>query len=260
MSAAGSARPAAGKPGVTATAASTARLALTLLGLLALCEQPASADIAAADELKPFEASYAWSWRGATVAVSTLKLEQSDGDSWIYSSTTEPRGLGHLYPMRPTLRSRMRISEHGVQPLSFKAEGGGSGHNADVSFDWNAGRATGLYEGAVLDLPLRPGIQDDLSVQIAMMFELLHGRTPEHLAVIDKNSAREYRYQREGAESIATALGQIDTVIYSSQHPGSPRVTRFWCAPSKGYVPMRVEQKRLDSVEWTMEIQSRKRD
>jgi len=56
----------------------------------------------------------------------------------------------------------------------------------------------------VVDLPLTPGLQDDLSVQIAMMVELLHARTPEHLSVIDRNSARDYRYRREGAETIST--------------------------------------------------------
>jgi hypothetical protein len=241
-------------------AARRAGIALALAGVLAVVGRPICAAAASTDELKPFQASYSWSWKGATVAVSTLKLEHGDGDSWVYSSSSEPRGLGHLYPMRPRLRSSLRVTDEGVQPLSFRAEGGGDSHDADVRFDWSAGRATGVYEGSVVDLPLKPGIQDDLSVQIAMMVELLHGRTPEHLSMIDKNSSREYRYRREGAESLATPLGQIDTIIYSSQHPGSPRVTRFWCAPSRGYLPMRVEQKRLDSVEWTMEIQSLKRD
>jgi hypothetical protein len=239
-------------------AARRAGNALVLLGVYAVVV--GLVGTASAGEIKPFQASYSWSWKGATVALSTLKLEHADADRWIYSSSSEPRGLGHLYPMRPRLRSALRITEDGVQPLSFKAEGGGDSHDADVKFDWSAGRATGVYEGSVVDLPLKPGIQDDLSVQIAMMVELLHGRTPEHLSMIDKNSSREYRYQREGAESLSTPLGQIDTIIYSSQHPGSPRVTRFWCAPSLGYLPMRVEQKRIDSVEWTMEIRSLTRD
>jgi hypothetical protein len=232
------------------------RTALRLLGVIAL----AAADLAYGDELKPFEASYSWIWHGATVAVSTLKLEHINSDNWVYSSTSEPRGLGHLYPMRPVLRSSLRITDQGVQPLSFKAEGSGTSHDADVLFDWSAGRATGVYEGTAIDMPIKPGIQDDLSVQIAMMLELLHGRTPDQLSMISKNSAREYRYRREGTESLATPLGQVDTVIYSSQHPGSPRVTRFWCAPALGYLPTRVEQKRLDKVEWSMEIRSIKRD
>jgi hypothetical protein len=243
-----------------ARAARAAGPALRLLAAAVVIFAPAAPTIVSAEDLEPFEASYAWSWHGATVAVSTLKLEHHDGDAWVYSSTSEPRGLGYLYPLRPALRSTLRITGQGVQPLSFKADGGGADHNANVTFDWSAGRASGVYENVPVDMPIKPGIQDDLSVQIAMMVELLHGRTPEQLSMIDKNSTREYRYQREGAQAIATALGRIDTVIYSSQHPGSPRVTRFWCAPSMGYLPLRIEQKRIDSVEWTMDIRSVRRD
>jgi len=85
---------------------------------------------------------------------------------------------------------------------------------------------------------------------------LRQGRAPGVLSLIDKNSIRDYSYTREGEESIATHLGQLPTVVYASHHAGSPRVTRFWCAPSKGFLPVRIQQKRLDSVEWTMEIQS----
>jgi hypothetical protein len=244
----------------TARAVRSVRPTLRLLAAAVGIFGPAAATMASAEDLEPFEASYAWSWHGATVAISRLKLEHHDGDSWVYSSTSEPRGLGYLYPMRPALRSTLRISAQGVQPLSFKADGGGVDHNADVTFDWSAGRASGVYEGVTVDMPIKAGIQDDLSVQIAMMVELLHGRTPEHLSIIDKNSTREYRYQREGAQAIETALGRIDTVIYSSQHQGSPRVTRFWCAPSMGYLPLRIEQKRIDNVEWTMDIRSVRRD
>jgi len=108
-------------------------------------------------------------------------------------------------------------------------------------------------------MPIKSGIQDDLSVQIELMFDLLHGKAPQNLSMIDKNTVREYRYQREGEQTIDTPFGQTATVIYSSQHPGSPRITRFWCAPSMGYLPMRVEQKRIDKVEWTMEIRTLKR-
>jgi hypothetical protein len=109
-------------------------------------------------------------------------------------------------------------------------------------------------------MPLQPGTQDDLSVQIAVMVELLAGRTPDQFLLIDKNSVREYRYTREGEESLSTPLGKLDTVIFRSQKTGSPRVTRFWCAPSRGYIPLRVEQTKGDEVQWTMQVQSVKRD
>jgi Protein of unknown function (DUF3108) len=214
----------------------------------------------AAQPLTPFEATYSWAWHGASVAVSTLKLEQRADETWVYSSHSEPRGLGFLYPMRPKLESVMRIGGDGIQPLHYRATDGSSANErgADVTFDWETNHASGSYENVKVDLPLKPGVQDDLSIQIALLYALRQGRVPSSLSMIDKNSIRDYSYRQEGVATIATHLGSLDTVIYASHHEGSPRTTRFWCAPSKGFVPVRVEQKRLDDVEWTMEIETLK--
>jgi hypothetical protein len=234
-----------------------------LLGVLALLgpiPQAAPAEDAAAAQaaqpLQPFQASYLWYWHGAPIAFSRVNLQHQADDLWLYSSTTRPRGLGRLYPMRPDLQSLMRVLPGRVLPLHFKATGSGRGHDANLSFDWQSLRATGLYEGANIDVPVTPGVQDDLSVQIAMLTQLLAGRTPDRVLEIDKDGVREYDYEREGEEQLDTALGRVDTTIYASHHPGSPRTTRFWCAPSLGYIPLQVQQRRGDAVEWTMRIRS----
>lgn len=234
------------------------RLGGIWLWLIAALSAVSPASPASAAALTPFTASYSWSWHGAVIAVSTLKLEQREGDTWIYSSSSEPRGLGNLYPMRPKLRSVLRVTAQGVQPLNYHATDGTSANarGADVTFDWESGRARGIYEDVKVDLALKSGVQDDLSIQIALLYALRQGRAPGDLSMIDRNTIRDYSYQREGTQTIDTKLGRIDTVIYASHHPGSPRITRFWCAPSRGYVPVRVEQKRIDSVEWTLEIQT----
>ena len=236
--------------------------ARTSLPAIALCLiAPAIAQFASADELKPFEASYTWVYHGMTVAVSTLKLEKQQ-DTWVYSSRSDPRGIGRLFSERPTQQSTLQVSENAVRPLHYKADDGTSStkRDADVQFDWDHNRATGVYEDAKVDMPLQPGTQDDLSVQIALMVALLAGRTPDRFQMIDKNTVREYHYMREGQESIDTPLGKVDTVVFRSQKTGSPRITRFWCAPSRGYIPMRVEQTRGDDVQWTLQVQSVKRD
>jgi hypothetical protein len=92
-----------------------------------------------------------------------------------------------------------------------------------------------------------------------MMVELLRGRTPDRFSLLDGASVREYRYVREGEETLQTPLGSLATIVYRSQKEGSPRATRFWCAPSRGFIPVRVEQKRKDEVEWTMQIESLQR-
>src|ERR1700761_8283325 len=150
------------------------------------------------DALKPFQASYAWVWHGMTVAVSTLKLEQHQ-DTWVYSSKSDPRGLGKMFSEHPVQESTLLVTDTGVRPLHYKADDGTSAtkRDADVQFDWEHKRATGVYEDAKVDMPLQSGTQDDLSVQIALMVELLAERTPNQFLMIDKNQVREYHYQRE---------------------------------------------------------------
>jgi len=213
--------------------------------------------VAAAAELRPFQVSYVWLWHGAPVALSSIQLTHRHDDIWADTSSTRPRGIGHLYPMRPHLQSIMRISaQGGVQPLHFVATGSGRRHDAQVDFDWDAGRITGIYEGAKLHMPTQAGVQDDLSVQIALLVQLLAGQTPDETLEIDRDTVRKYIYRREGDQTLHTALGPIDTTVYAIHHPGSPRTTRFWCAPSRNFIPMQVQQKRINSVEWTMRIRS----
>jgi Protein of unknown function (DUF3108) len=136
---------------------------------------------AGADELKPFEASYAWDWHGMTVAVSNLKLEKRSGDTWTYSSKSEPRGLGRLLSERPKTVSVLRVTSAQVEPLSYKGDDGtgSTKRKVDVEYDWEKHRVTGVYEDTPVDLPLTPGVQDEASVQVALMVELLRGHTPE---------------------------------------------------------------------------------
>ena len=231
----------------------TRSLALLTLAL-------AAGGSASADELKPFQASYTWIYHGMTVAVSSLDLEHEDAN-WVYRSKSEPRGIGRLFSERPVQESVMQITADGVRPLRYKADDGTSStkRDANVQFDWQNNRVTGVYEDAKVDMPIPPGMQDDLSVQIALMVELLRGHTPDKFSLISGNSVREYRYSRDGEETLTTPVGTIQTIIYRSEKQYSPRATRFWCAPSLGYIPLRVQQKKGDDVEWTMQVQSVKR-
>ena len=235
------------------TAPQVRRGAALLAAVLGL----AAAQAACADELKPYQASYRGIWHGMVVAVSELKLEQT-GDTWTYSSSSTPRGIGRLaagvFPPRQV--SVVRVTGAGVKPLSYKSEGGDSGKSIELSYDWQAHRVTGTYEGTPVDLPLTPGVEDDASVELALTVELLAGRTPKTFRIIDKDGTREYEFARDGEATLETPMGKIATVVYRSQKAHSPRITRFWCAPERGYIPIKVEQTRGDEVQWTMEIES----
>jgi len=235
--------------------ASSARWLVAVTSMVLLASRAA-----AADELKPYTATYAGIWRGMTVAVSTLKLERT-GDTWTFSSGSEARGIGRIasgvFP--PLQVSVVRVTDQGVLPQSFKSSGGSADKSIELDYNWQTHRVSGTYEGTKVDLPLTPQVQDDGSVQLGLIVELLAGRTPPSVQLIDKNSVREYQFSRDGEATISTPTGDVHTVIFKSQKKNSPRITRFWCAPDRGYIPLRVQQKKDDDVQWTLEIQSLKR-
>ena len=235
--------------------ASSARWLVAVTSMVLLASRAA-----AADELKPYTATYAGIWRGMTVAVSTLKLERT-GDTWTFSSRSEARGIGRIasgvFP--PLQVSVVRVTDQGVLPQSFKSSGGSADKSIELDYNWQTHRVSGTYEGTKVDLPLTPQVQDDGSVQLGLIVELLAGRTPPSVQLIDKNSVREYQFSRDGEATISTPTGDVHTVIFKSQKKNSPRITRFWCAPDRGYIPLRGQQKKDDDVQWTLEIQSLKR-
>jgi hypothetical protein len=91
------------------------------------------------------------------------------------------------------------------------------------------------------------------------MIDLIRGRTPDTFLLLRKDSIRLHHYTRESIETLATRIGEMRTVVYRSVAEGSERANRYWCAPDHGYIPMHVQQKNKDSIEWTMDLESFKR-
>jgi hypothetical protein len=88
------------------------------------------------------------------------------------------------------------------------------------------------------------------------MRDLERGELPKMFRILDKDEVKEFIYTREGTARIRTALGELDTVVVSSQRPGNSRVLRMWFAPSLGYIPVQAERSRDGKVEFGMRIKS----
>ncbi len=224
----------------------------------AMAQAPSPQPGAVPGELRPYDASYELVTHGLHAGVSSFSLTKDGIDTWILVSRNRPQGLFRLFSDASlTLTSHLRVGPDGVQPLQFTAAppDGGAPH-AELRFDWEKNRVTGVQDGTRIDAPLQPGVQDDLSVQVALERALLAGQAPDGMSIFDKNGIREYGYTRVGEETLHTAVGDVPTVVYESHKAHSPRRTRFWCAPQYNFVPMRAEQKREGQVEWTMNLLS----
>jgi hypothetical protein len=225
------------------------------MALLLAC----STTLATATELRPFRVSYSFSWSGMSVGASELELQRLADGRWSYQSHSSARGLARLaMPAELSSRSIFLLQNGHVVPQQFTADDGASSSEKDhlLNFDWVRGRVTGVAERQPVDLPTQPGLLDTLSVQVAVMHELLAGRTPQRFVLVDEGRIKDYIYTTEGGDTLKTALGVHRTVIFRSTRPGSKKSTWFWCAPELGYVPLKVERRDGKDVEWTMSVKT----
>jgi hypothetical protein len=222
-----------------------------------------AADMPDSRQLQPFRATYSLMWRNFDAGTSELKLERESDQQYVYSSRSNASGVFRaFFSNEISQTSWLKVTKDGIRPDRYRGDDGSSKTARDISldFNWESGRATGVAEDKPVDVALEPYTQDDMSIQIALMYALLKEQQPSSFHLIDKNRIKEYIYTSEGAEHLKTALGDIDTVVYRSQRTGSSRVTRMWYAPSLGYIPVRGEQLRDGKREWRMEIKSLQRD
>jgi hypothetical protein len=63
--------------------------------------------------------------------------------------------------------------------------------------------------------------------------------------MIEKDKVKYYRYVMVRRETLATALGKLETVVYRSARDGSDRETLTWHAPALNYATVQAEQ-RID--------------
>ena len=218
----------------------------------------AGGTVAQADpvDLKPYKASYILEWKGLTAGNSTLELKSLGGDRYSFSATSAARGIFKMaFSDSVTQSSTFRVAEGRVIPLDF--------HGIDekerpteLTFDWAHKRVTGTAKGHNVDLELPDRAQDPMSLQIASLRDLAANTLQNRIWLVDTDKLKEYELQREGTAQVETALGKLDTIIYTSKRAGADRVTRTWVAPSLGYLPVKAERVRGKKVEFTMKLEA----
>lgn len=207
----------------------------------------------------PFSAHYQADWKSINVGTSELALMQdSQPNHYVYTWTTTARGVFRIvYSSDVVYKSWFTMSGGRVRPEKYRATEGSS--SVSVDFDWDRRAASGQSEGKPVDIKLPQGTQDLASIQVQVMLDLRNGTLPAIFHIIDKDELKDFIYTREGTARIRTALGELDTVIVSSQSKGSDRILRMWFAPSLGFVPVQAERTRGGKLEFAMRIKTLKR-
>ena len=232
--------------------------ALLALAASAAVASAAYAVVPAADEsgIAPFIAHYEASWKGISVGTSDIQLIKGDDPGhYQYTWTITAHGLARLaYHDDLVQRSWLSLVGDHVRPDKYFGKEGDS--TVEIDFDWPNKRATGVSETKPVDLKLQEGTQDVMSIQVEVMLDLKRGNLPNTFQIIDKDQLKEFNYTQEGTAKIRTDIGELETMIVTSQRTGNNRILRMWFAPSLGYAPVQAERSRDGKLEIAIRIKS----
>jgi Protein of unknown function (DUF3108) len=232
----------------------------TTLALAVMAASTAGAETPSAADagIAPFSAHYQADYKTMNVGTSDLELKQDTAPGhYLYTWTITAHGIFRLYRDEVTQQSLLSINADHVRPEKYRAEDGSSSVN--LEFDWDAGRVSGTSEKKAVDLKIKEGTQDLMSIQVEVMLDLKKGNLPATFQIIDKDQLKEFIYTEEGTARIRTALGELDTVIVTSRQAGNNRILRMWFAPSLGFVPVQAERTRDGKLDFAMRIKTLKR-
>jgi hypothetical protein len=212
-----------------------------VLALLAAIQPAAAAEDAA---LAPFVAEYDVRYSWLPVGTSRTELSRA-GARWTMESSTVASGLARL-KVSGTLRQRseFELLPDGPRPVRYSFDDGtkDTSHDVALDFDWGGGRVRGMAEDEAVDIASVPGLQDAASMQALVLARLRAGLEPGLISMIEKDKVKYYRYTFLRRETLKTAIGEVETVVYRSARDGSGRETITWHAPKYGYAAVQAEQ------------------
>ena len=150
------------------------------------------------------------------------------------------------------------IHKGAIQPQQYERvlDAGRKSSRMHVEFNWAAGELMVRYDADQATLPLTPGVLDPLSLQLAVMGDMLRGQIPSQYRLVDRTEIKTYLIRSQGEEILETSLGPLRTLRINQYTPGKTRMTTFWVAPELQYLPVRIMQEKRGKEEIRMDIRT----
>lgn len=213
---------------------------LSLTFLMAVCLFPA-VPMGAVDESPPFSATYSVRY-GILRGEMTLELKQHDA-SYTYETALRPRGFVS-WLRRGEIRetSRLVTADHRVQPSDYSSIDtiAKPTRITNYVFDQPPGRVTGEYKSRAVDMPMKPGGQNRISVQIAIMRALQANIEPTEFSVFDRGRWRDFKIEIFPDQVAETPSGDFETVEVRYAYTDKPKSWSMHCATALHYLPVMI--------------------
>ncbi|MGQ0503078.1 MAG: DUF3108 domain-containing protein [Panacagrimonas sp.] len=210
---------------------------------------------APAAELIPSEATYALSRGPLTLGEARFRLAPfGDPGCWRYEYDARPSGLAKLFIGELSERSDFCIVDGALHSQYFEFKRSDKPKdNFSLTFNWR----DGVVRSSIGELrPLESGMIDRLAMQIEVQRWVIDqggkvGSEEKVVTKLDEDRVKTYRFRITGNETIDAPAGKF-ACVRVERVDDKKKSTRFWLAPGRDYVAVRVEQVKEDSEQIKM--------
>jgi hypothetical protein len=235
------------------------RHALVLVAALAIAAAAQASDIDAERHLQPRSDRYQVEWSGISLGEGTISLEHDGENCYYYVSRTDPIALVRWTYGSPREESRFCVRDGRLIPQHFRYTNDKREEDSfRLDFDWRSGQVKAL-KGGVMTVRDVPEVAYDRFVirEAVRLWVIRHvegdGPAEREFVMVDDDRIKAYRFAIGGEETVETPAGTFETVRVD--RVGDPkREAHYWLAPSRDYVPVKLEQLRKGKPELRMTL------
>ncbi|MDR3415983.1 MAG: DUF3108 domain-containing protein [Nevskia sp.] len=225
---------------MTRASVATMMLALAACGLSAVRADGAPAP------LPNLDYRYDAHWGGLDVGQVEIALKPDGGQGcYRYTNVSNPTGLVRALYGAPNQTSLFCVRDGRIQSRRFESSlPGDDKQSYTLDFDWDKHTVTD-GKGQVRSIP--DDAVDSFALQQAVrLWVLAHAgdASPPEAAftMVDGKNLTHYRFRFSGHQKVDTPAGSFDTLLME-RIDNPDKIGRFWLAPDRGYMPVRIETK-----------------
>ena len=203
--------------------------------------------IVAAEPLPDFEARYTVRY-GPLKGLMVLRLSRY-GNGYTYEASLEPKGLASLFA-RGMIYETTNLIDDGVtvRPVDYTSIDRIADPVRTTRYFFSDERVAGNYKGRQIELPMRAGGHNRISVHVALMIALRRGVDINGFPIFDRAQWKEYRFQVVPHQIVKTASGKFDTIEVRYTSSDGRKGSSLYFAPSLSYLPVMVAYREGDNV------------